>query len=98
MTGLFWKERNLNQPRTVLTGSLSNAYQSFSFIKVPEGITISERFGDKLKAKIKPLHIFIIQCKCIKKASASYMYVYQALKAFFSIDSALNDLKPQSHG
>ena len=26
------------------------------------------------------------------------MYVYQALKAFFSIDSALNDLKPQSHG
>ena len=44
-------------------------------MKVPEGITISERFVDKLKAKIKPLHIFIVQCECIKKACASIMYM-----------------------
>ena len=43
----------------------------FGQIKVPEGITISERFGDKLKAKIKPLHILNMQCKCIKNVCAS---------------------------
>lgn len=67
-------------------------------MKVPEGITISERFVDKLKAKIKPLHIFIIQCECIKKLVHQSCIRLSSVKGFFSIDSALNDLRPQSHG